>query len=77
MIEKMRHGQAVPKRKHTECLDLMWNVLSDPSLHAAAARGFKKVGQTVELHGNEDQEICREAGVFWNEPTIDLSLIHI
>ena len=33
--------------------------------------GFKKVGHAVDLHGKEDMQICREAGVLWNEPTTD------
>jgi len=49
----------------------MLEVLSDPGLHSNAAKGFKYVGQSVELHGSEDALICREAGTFWNEPTTD------
>ena len=50
---------------------VMLGVLSDPSLHIHASKGFKKVGQSIDLHGEEDLEVCREAGVLWNEPTTD------
>ena len=71
MIEKMGHGQTVPKLTHEECLGIMLLVLSDPALHERASQGYKKVGQTVDLHGSEDALICREAGTFWNEETTD------
>ena len=71
MMEKMRHGQAVPKLTHEECWDIMWLVLSDPALHVRASQGYKKVGQSVDLHGKEDSLICREAGIYWNEETTD------
>ena len=61
----------VPKLIHEECMLLMLEVLSDPQLHKDASDGYKKVGQSVELHGKEDTLICREAGVFWNEETTD------
>ena len=50
-------------------MELMLGVLSDPGLHARAAEGYKKTGQSIDLHGLEDALICREAAVFWNEPT--------
>ena len=34
-------------------------------------RESKKVGQSIDLHGEDDLEVCREAGVLWNEPTTD------
>jgi len=71
LIEKMRSGQNVPKLSNEECMSLMWEVLSDPQLHEDAAKGYKYVGQSVELHGNEDALICREAGTFWHEETLD------
>ena len=49
----------------------MWVVLSDPDLHVRASEGYKKVGQSVDLHGSQYALICREAGTFWNEETTD------
>ena len=71
LMEKMRAGQLVPKLTHEECLEIMFRVLSDLALHEHASRGYKKVGQSVKLDGSEGAEICREAGVFWNERTTD------
>lgn len=71
LIEKMRGGDVVPKLSHEECMSLMLQVLSDPQLHKDAAFGYKRVGQSVEIDGGEDSEICREAGIFWNEATSD------
>ena len=52
-------------------MTVMLEVLSDLALHIHAAEGFKKVGQPIDLHGGEDAEVCREAGVLWNERTTD------
>jgi hypothetical protein len=52
-------------------MTLMFEVLSDPELHKHASKGYKKVGQSIDLNGKEDAEVCREAGVFWNEATTD------
>ena len=71
LLEKMRHGETVPRLTHEECLELMWQVLSNPALHQRAAEGFKKVGQSIDLHGAEDFMVCREAGQYWNEETTD------
>ena len=62
----------MPKLTHEECLEIMFQVLSDPALHEHASKGYKKVGKSVKLDDDsEDAEICREAGVFWNETTTD------
>ena len=71
LIEKMRCGQRVPKSTREECMTLMFEVLSDPELHKRASEGFKRVGQSIELHGREDDLVCREAGTFWHEATTD------
>ena len=71
LMEKMRYGQIVPKLSHEECMDLMWGVLSDADLWQRAAQGYKKVGQSIDLHGSEDNQIVREAAKFWNEVTTD------
>ena len=70
-MEKMRYGQIVTKLSHEECMDLMWGVLSDADLHKRAAQGYKKVRQSIDLHGSEDNQIVREAAKFWNEVTTD------
>ena len=71
LLEKMRSGQVVPKLTHEECMLLMLEVLSDPALHERASEGYKKVGQSIDLYGKEDELVCREAGVFWREETTD------
>ena len=71
LLEKMRCGQVVPRVSPEECLQLLWDVWKRPELHEHAAAGYKKVGQSIDLHGSEDQEVCREAGTFWNEETTD------
>jgi hypothetical protein len=71
LIDKMRDGEVVPKLTNEQCMELMLEVLSDPGLHAGAAQGYKKTGQSIDLHGQEDDLICREAAVFWNEQTTD------
>ena len=42
LVEKMRNGVVVPKASHTECLEIMWDVLSDLAVHNSAVTGFKK-----------------------------------
>ena len=71
LMEKMRHGQTVPKLAHKECMELMHSVLCDKELHRKAAQGYKKVGQSIDLHGKEDNLIVREAATYWNEQTTD------
>ena len=48
-------------------MDLMHEVLCDKELHAKAARVYKKVWQSIGLHGKDDNLIVREAAAFWNE----------
>ena len=48
-------------------MDLMHEVLCDTELHAKAARVYKKVWQSSDLHGKEDNLVVREAAAFWNE----------
>ena len=45
--------------------------MQDPALHQHASEGFKKVGQFIDLHGQEDAFVCREAGTYWNMETSD------
>jgi hypothetical protein len=71
LLDKMRCGQVVPKLTHEECMLLMFEVLSDPAVHARASQGYKYVGQSIDLHGGEDEMVCREAGTFWRETTTD------
>ena len=67
LIERMRNGDKVPQIKPEECMLLMLEVLSDASLHKRVAEGYKKVGQSIHLFGDEDEEVTREAGVSWDE----------
>ena len=71
LLEKMRSGQVVPRLEPEECMQLMLEVLSDPALHMRAAEGYKRVGQSIALDGDEDDMVCREAGTFWREETTD------
>ena len=57
LMDKMRCGQRVPKLTHEEAMDLMHSILCDKELHIKAAQGYKKVGQSIELHGAEDNLI--------------------
>ena len=50
---------------------MMYEVLSDPDLHIAAVEGYKKVEQLIDLNGQEDLLVVREAGTYWNEETSD------
>ena len=60
LINKMRGGEVVPKLTNEQCMELMLEVLSDPGLHARAADGYKKTGQSIDMHGPEDELICRD-----------------
>ena len=51
ILQEMRKGVGVPKTKHTQCSDMMAEVLSDPHLHLDAAQGFKDTGLSVALDG--------------------------
>ena len=64
LFDKMRGGQVVPKLTQEECMEVMFRVLSDPELHKSASAVYKKVGQSIDLHGTEDAMICREARGF-------------
>ena len=71
LLEKMRSGEVVPALSPEEAMVLMFEVISNPDLHKRASEGYKKVGQSIDLHGREDAMVCREAGIFWNEETTD------
>jgi hypothetical protein len=62
LIEKMRLGEVVPKLTNEECMLLMLEVLSDPRKDERAAEGYKKVGQSIDLHGKEDALISLSRG---------------
>ena len=67
LLQKMRDGVSVPSSKHEECIEIMYEVLSQRSIHIRAAGGYKSTGATVDLSGTEDPLIVREAATFWNE----------
>jgi hypothetical protein len=69
LLEKMRDGQAVPKLSDEECMMMMHNVLLDPKLHVLASEGYQKTGQSIDLHGSQDNLIVREAASYWWEET--------
>ena len=67
-IRKMRDGVCVPHLSPEECVDIMVEVLSDMSLHHAAADGYVKTGLRVSLDdSSQDHFIVREAATFWKE----------
>ena len=68
----MRNGEVVPALSPEEAMVLMFEVMSNPDLHKRGSEGYKKVGQSIDLRGNEDTLVCREAGIFWNEETSGL-----
>ncbi len=43
LLEKMRHGQSVPKLAPGECMALMLEVLTDSALHMGAAKGLSLI----------------------------------
>jgi len=68
MIRFMRDGVCVPQLSPVECVDLMLEVLSDMSVHYAAADGYVKTGLRVSLDdSSQDHFIVREAAIFWKE----------
>ena len=71
LIDKMRDGEIVPKLCNAECMALMLQDLACKTLHNHDDKGFRKVGQHVDSHWQEDRLICREVGAFWNDQTTD------
>ena len=71
LSDNMCGGEIVPKLRNEECMELMLHVLTNKTLRTHDAEGFKKVGQRVDLHGQEYSLICREACAFWNDHTTD------
>ena len=68
LLRKMQLGQIVPQLRAEECVDIMVEVMSDMSLHLAAADGYLRTGFKANLFdAHLDQEICKEAGHFWRK----------
>ena len=66
MIRKARRmGGGLVDLTAEEKIDIMIQVMSDQSLHVQASKGYKYTGTTVDLNGEEDSKICREAKDFW------------
>ena len=68
VLQKTVHGGGGLK----ECTDednilLLTTVSSDPKLHLQACKGYKYTGLTVAFDGTEDQLICKDAKIFWDE----------
>jgi len=68
LIQQMQDGHVVPSYSPECCIDMMATVLINMNLHRDASKGYIKTGLTVPLEdGSQDQNIVREAGVFWRE----------
>ena len=68
LLRAMRLGQCVPQLDQTECIDLMVEVMSNMSLHYAAADGYWETGFKANLWDADlDHLICKEAGYFWRK----------
>ena len=67
LLQQMRDGTCVPHCTPEKCIDLMEEVLRHTPLHLGAADGYLKTGLTVALDGSQDEEVVREALVFWHE----------
>ena len=59
--------EGVPVARVQDCIAWMAALWSQQWLHQAAAEGFKKVGLSNALNGDDDRLICREALRFWND----------
>ena len=59
--------EGVPPARIQDCIAWMAAIWGQPSLHEAAAAGFKKVGLAHAVDGTEDHLICREARRFLEE----------
>ncbi len=68
LLRAMRLGQCVPQLDKLECIDLMVEVMSQMSLHLAAADGYWETGFKANLWDADlDARICKEAGHFWRK----------
>ena len=68
MIRKARlAGGGLQDLDRKENIDIMIEAMSDTELHMRASRGYKYTGTMVALDGTEDDQIVREAGIFWRE----------
>jgi hypothetical protein len=47
LMEKMRHGQTVPKLAHEECMDLTHSVLCDKSCTGKLRKGIKRLASQL------------------------------
>ena len=66
MIRKARGmGGGMADLTAEEHIDIMIQVMSDPSLHVQASKGYTYTGTTVALDGGEDAMVCRDAKAFW------------
>ena len=63
----MRDGITVSQLRQEQGIDIMVDVLSNINLHLNAAKGYLRTGMAVNLDGRQDQEIVKEAAVFWTE----------
>ena len=61
MRKSRRMGGGMADSTAEENIDIMIQVMADPSLHVQASKGYKYTSTTVALDGGEDAKICRGA----------------
>jgi hypothetical protein len=67
-VEQQRlRPRGVPLTRKSDAVAWIAAVWAQPELHLSAVAGYKKVGLTNALTGEEDNLICREAREFWDE----------
>ena len=74
-------GGGLVEATRQDNIDLMIEVMQDPTLHKQASKGYKYTGTNVALDGSEDWRICREAADFWRElqmrPKVDAAVAEV
>ena len=65
MAEQSLDPHKCPVPKKVDCMEWMARYWSKPALHRRGGGGFKSFGLSVDLSGQEDHLIVREAAVFW------------
>ena len=74
-------GGGLVEATREENVDLMIEVMQDPTLHKQASKGYKYTGTNVALDGSEDWRTCRGAGDFWRalqmRPKVDSAVAEV
>ena len=64
LMHQMRKGAGLPATTDEDSLGILHSIWTrDTTLHLQAAQGFKEAGLSVDLDGNEDFEIAKEAAL--------------